>query len=1159
MSHPCPTCTRPYDTSRGLNHHIARGCPVAIRLDEEIRQRRKRRKQADKDAQSIHQSMDYDATVRSLRDTAVHDAQPAEANDQLIHVPPLGHKDRSSVAGIINYDFGSVNENNDIDFNNDNDHDNDEATDTLHTSVVTQTVPTTDAILQWDMVFDDDDDAHEFPPGYDSDEDDGSDDEDIFFDALSQQPDPNIDHNVGEDQNNHFSTSFHNSSRTDPFHPDNFNEDNMRTYPPKNTCVNMSTSELAQLDLLNMLRKSGCPINMYDKIIDWVVHYSKKNNKIWTDSLIFHRDPLLKYLSEKYEVQNREPIMKPVTLPDRIISLPTFSFVSEIMSMLQDPDIMNDKNIADGYDVMTGKLKDGQFWDPGTIDEENLDATPTPMNRNSKIGEVVRGTKFQKSVDRFCTEPHHMPIPLVFFYDKANLDFNGGLASSPLLFTLGFLKSSARARILFWRLLAIIPNMSIGKGRSNTKSADEKASDHHKVLRVAFSELERICNQGGFKTTFRGKEVVLKFWIHFVVGDTEGHNDLCGHFNAHSNGICPVRNCMCPPLNLSSAMCEKCEQWIECCVCPPGGEIQMCIPCEPITLDDVKKCEGDAEKLRQISQRPIDNVFDHLPMGNILRGIFASCPFETLHVFDQGLLKYLCESLNDMIGLKDANKQDKDKLDGIFRVMSRYLERNSERDFPRRALRFAWTDGTRLTATERRGNCLVILLVLETKDGRRLIEKNLSKVGSAVRPTIKLLKDALREILCYEKWCTQENCVGEVLNSANRIIEVMMKLKKAYPRWNNSDAQFSSEGWNLPKFHGAMQMWIQIIADGDGSNWNSSHGERFHKEFSNKNAKLTQLRYASLGKQMADRHYESIIGGVASADNRYELLHTPYVEDEDKNLIFDITVASVPREMKSYERIDLPKVDKSDTEQGEYHLDIPGKSTLVGPSVECAIAWKNRDKQKSRGTCFPELLFAISNHAVENNWFSEVSVTGFTSFKKQDSTTLSSPRYRCDTNYRGRPWRDWASVRTFPDGVVRPDGVLCPGQICGVVRFNNVGFPTPKHLRLRNHSTTQEGSTTPLEIDSSIYVVVRVAAKTFRIHDSFIETFKLLHSERGSLYILPLSDIVGPLAVVPNIHTNHRFHQTQDEWMVVQPCRMWGDHFGSTIEWGDDNDEDDEE
>lgn len=125
-------------------------------------------------------------------------------------------------------------------------------------------------------------------------------------------------------------------------------------------------------------------------------------------------------------------------------------------------------------------------------------------------------------------------------------------------------------------------------------------------------------------------------------------------------------------------------------------------------------------------------------------------------------------------------------------------------------------------------------------------------------------------------------------------------------------------------------MWIQIIADGDGSNWNSS----FHQEFSIKVAKLTQHRYQSLGKQMADRHLELIISGIASVDQRYELLHTPYFEDEDNNLTYQITVASVSRKMKSYERADLLRVDISDAKNGEYDLDIPGRSALGGAPVE---------------------------------------------------------------------------------------------------------------------------------------------------------------------------------------------------------------------------------
>ena len=37
------------------------------------------------------------------------------------------------------------------------------------------------------------------------------------------------------------------------------------------------------------------------------------------------------------------------------------------------------------------------------------------------------------------------------------------------------------------------------------------------------------------KITLGGKTVVLQFFVIFCVGDTEGYNDLCGHFQKKCN------------------------------------------------------------------------------------------------------------------------------------------------------------------------------------------------------------------------------------------------------------------------------------------------------------------------------------------------------------------------------------------------------------------------------------------------------------------------------------------------------------------------------------------------------------------------------------------------------------------------------------------------
>lgn len=91
---------------------------------------------------------------------------------------------------------------------------------------------------------------------------------------------------------------------------------------------------------------------------------------------------------------------------------------------------------------------------------------------------------------------------------------------------------------------------------------------------------------------------------------------------------------------------------------------------------------------------------------------------------------------------------------------------------------------------------------------------------------------------------------------------------------------------DIPKFHGAMRMWTQIIAAGDGTNWNSSHRERFHQEYLKINVELTQGCYASLIKQMANRQHQVIISAVASVDQWFNLVHTPYVEDMDQNVTY---------------------------------------------------------------------------------------------------------------------------------------------------------------------------------------------------------------------------------------------------------------------------------
>ena len=51
---------------------------------------------------------------------------------------------------------------------------------------------------------------------------------------------------------------------------------------------------------------------------------------------------------------------------------------------------------------------------------------------------------------------------------------------------------------------------------------------------------------GGMSFSLGGKQVCAKVWVHYFVGDTEGHNKWLGHYNSSNQGVSmPYCDCKC--------------------------------------------------------------------------------------------------------------------------------------------------------------------------------------------------------------------------------------------------------------------------------------------------------------------------------------------------------------------------------------------------------------------------------------------------------------------------------------------------------------------------------------------------------------------------------------------------------------------------------------
>jgi hypothetical protein len=131
-----------------------------------------------------------------------------------------------------------------------------------------------------------------------------------------------------------------------------------------------------------------------------------------------------------------------------------------------------------------------------------------------------------------------MPVGLIIFGDKSHTDLQGSLALSPIIFTLTLFNRISQNNTHFWRPLAYIPNLGYGNNKAKKTNTRDEIQDKHTCLSTAFKSLREIHRIGGFQATVSSRDVKVKVWIHFFIGDTEGNNKWLRYYPGNRKQIC---------------------------------------------------------------------------------------------------------------------------------------------------------------------------------------------------------------------------------------------------------------------------------------------------------------------------------------------------------------------------------------------------------------------------------------------------------------------------------------------------------------------------------------------------------------------------------------------------------------------------------------------
>jgi hypothetical protein len=96
-----------------------------------------------------------------------------------------------------------------------------------------------------------------------------------------------------------------------------------------------------------------------------------------------------------------------------LVTVPVFDTKHIIISLLSDPSVMNKKNFAEGYNVLTGEVDNHRA--------------------NNKYGEVHTGDAWLPARDRYCQNKTDLPVGIIVFGDKSHTDLHGALSLTPII------------------------------------------------------------------------------------------------------------------------------------------------------------------------------------------------------------------------------------------------------------------------------------------------------------------------------------------------------------------------------------------------------------------------------------------------------------------------------------------------------------------------------------------------------------------------------------------------------------------------------------------------------------------------------------------------------------------------------------------------------
>ena len=485
---------------------------------------------------------------------------------------------------------------------------------------------------------------------------------------------------------------------------------------------------LFMLKLITTVRAAGAPLCLIDTIVK-IIKDEWQVGRLDITNLCTHRTAM------KRIIQMFPSLPAPISVSathertiDEVncgtepppIRFPKFSFLGQLQDLLDDHVFSDLKNL-----VVDPKNR-WDYYKPNSCPHSN--------------NEIQDGDWFQRIVQDVQSKPsspkmQDFVLGIQGYVDKTGTDAYQRTAVEPFVFTLTLFTNGIRNSSKYWRVLALLPASLCQKQRKK-HTFGASVRNYHLALKEALADFIHLQKNPPIVRIRLGEQFQFRkarlYWVN-TIADGLANENLTGRIQNRSCSPRLSRGCHCPQhcADHSHISCNYLTQTaIECLTVAalgpsPNDTSSWNTYLQSLDTNREKKsAESFLKTRKKLAQLILNNVFGqhvvdlvwfHIDQGPNPRGCFGSTPVDPMHAFEEGIVPNIMSVILDP--LSESAKATIDSL-----AMSIVSCNRWDPDYPRMNFSGGFSSLTQLTADEKVGKMLLLVIIMQTPLGKEIME-----------------------------------------------------------------------------------------------------------------------------------------------------------------------------------------------------------------------------------------------------------------------------------------------------------------------------------------------------------------------------------------------------------------------------------------------------